>query len=615
MKIVKVKPEMLFLILAIITGIALCLITPIGAGFDEDAHLARVWEISSFHFIPNEILKNGPGYPSAFFDISYRQKFFLKPVENNFFQQHITDKVNPNSMKTKLTYSVYSPVLYFPQAIVVGLLGRVFNAPVLVILYLCRFSILAIYILLSYLAIKIIPYGKWVLTLLALAPMALIQGSIISPDALSNGGSFLFIAWILWAASDELVEFKKREVVTLFLLVALLFSLKVNCVILALLFFLINPKKFGSKKKYFFTLAFISILFLILVAGWNLIASSQFNVVTSDPNVRPPKQFLYILFQPISYLQTLSNFIGSTWLYYYKEWIGVFGYRYWGFPEISYLLFTILLLVVFLFDIPNKPNGKKHRLILLGTFIIGTIFSITILYITMNPVGSNQINFFQGRYLIPIMPLFFFGILREKSSPVFLKYLKPIFISGLVMLSAILISTCYLAYHIQCGPQFYSTGYCDNPVYKNWSPNDKFSEPITNGITYEQSFNADCNKMEAIKLWADSHNVISGSTNFVIKDDKTGEILFDKTLDNNQIPSKKWLTLNIARINNSNGRQYSIKITSIDSDMSNGILIAISPRKEFSEGNFDINGFTQDYDLIFQYRCAIGIMSQRQYSQ
>ena len=50
------QPENAFLTFGLIIGILLVFLTPLGAGFDEDTHIARIWEMSQFEFIPNRLL-------------------------------------------------------------------------------------------------------------------------------------------------------------------------------------------------------------------------------------------------------------------------------------------------------------------------------------------------------------------------------------------------------------------------------------------------------------------------------------------------------------------------------------------------------------------------------
>ena len=81
------------------------------------------------------------------------------------------------------TKSVYSPALLLPQALAMRLLERGEDTPALLLFYACRFSSLLSYLFLAWMAIRLLPFGKWILMVLALAPMCLFQAATVSPDA------------------------------------------------------------------------------------------------------------------------------------------------------------------------------------------------------------------------------------------------------------------------------------------------------------------------------------------------------------------------------------------------------------------------------------------------
>ena len=66
----KLRPELFFLIAVLGAGLWSAVITPLGAGFDEDAHLARVWQIAHGEMIPNK-QGSADGFPSGFLGVSY----------------------------------------------------------------------------------------------------------------------------------------------------------------------------------------------------------------------------------------------------------------------------------------------------------------------------------------------------------------------------------------------------------------------------------------------------------------------------------------------------------------------------------------------------------------
>jgi len=224
------QPQNIFLIFSLLVGIALVFITPLGAGFDEDTHIARIWEISRFKFIPNQLLGQGPNFPQVFYKLSYRQKEIIHPIGINFYKENADLIIDWNNMINHQTRSLYFPLVYIPQAFIMGLFGRLLDTPVIILYFLLRLSYLFLYIVLVYWAIKIIPFGKNLLALFAFAPMAIIQASIVSPDAISNGISFLFIAWIFYLIKQKEGPLSKKYITITWAMVGLLAAVKINSI-------------------------------------------------------------------------------------------------------------------------------------------------------------------------------------------------------------------------------------------------------------------------------------------------------------------------------------------------------------------------------------------------
>src|SRR5918996_1573000 len=58
----------------IVFGIPMVLLIPPGAGYDEEDHLVRVWEMSGFSFIPGKMSPQEMQYPKIFRDFAYRHQ-------------------------------------------------------------------------------------------------------------------------------------------------------------------------------------------------------------------------------------------------------------------------------------------------------------------------------------------------------------------------------------------------------------------------------------------------------------------------------------------------------------------------------------------------------------
>ena len=360
------KPETLFIIISLLFGLLICFLVPPGGGYDETQHLARAWEISGGFFKPNQRFEQGPYLPIIFQQISYRNRNFITPLDRDFFQQYLKEKINIDDLVDYSTKSVYFPFLYLPTSFGMWLFGRILSLPILWIYYLCRILQLLTYILITYLAIRIIPFGKWVLFLLALSPMAMLQAGTISPDAYTNAVSFLFLSWVIHLSYRDLSMTWLRTGATLFL-IALVLMAKVNVIFLILLL-VVLPKREMNKWKYLAVIAGGLLVFSVAVLYWNVRAFEKFPTNATGYGVIPQMQ--YILSHPLIYLQTFFKDIGLHGIGYYYQWVGVYGYGYPKVPGILYPIFFILLVVVWLFDTPDKIIHRRLRVVLSIAFIV-----------------------------------------------------------------------------------------------------------------------------------------------------------------------------------------------------------------------------------------------------
>lgn len=595
----KVRPEKFFLFSGLIAGLLLCFLIPIGAGYDEDTHVARIWEISHGNLIPNSLLYTGPNFPSVFYELSYRQKNFLDPVSLHFIADNFNRHIDWNNMIVHSTRSLYNPLLYIVQGFIMGLLGRLFNAPVLLIYYLCRISYLLLYISLTYLAIKIIPLGKWVLVTLALAPMAMTQAVDISADPITNAVCFLFLAYILYLRfTQKLIT--RKDIWIILLMLALLFIVKINGIVLMLALFLLVGKKFESKSLRIQLIVGSTFLFLTLVVGWNLLAFSLRRPFLVEPGVDPVGQAKFILTQPINFLtiilDNLSKYSGA----FIKEWIGVMGYRYWAYPVILYILF--LLLLVFGFIAEERPKygfTKRDRFVLISAFIIGILVTLSSLYLLYNPVGSAIINR-DGRYLIPLFPLFIFGIYPTISFK--LVNYKSILVIGNIALLFIVTVSVFFSYYVSCGVYYYtSPGQCFYPIYKNWMPNQKFINEDKSVIAIDQSFQSECATIDQMRFWVKGDNRSQTSYTFKLMDVKSKQVIAIQNSETTIKSEADWAIVKFPPQQDQYLRFLEFKILPLEG--STLPAFAVSTRDENTSADLSLNGISQPFDLLYQYHC------------
>ena len=499
------------------------------------------------------------------------------------------------------TRSVYSPALLLPQALAIRYLGLSRQLPALTVYYAVRMIGLLSYLFLSWLAVRFIPFGKWLLAILVIAPMALYQAATISADTISNGIGFLFLGGTLALANKE--ELGWKEWGALVALIVLLFVAKVNLVFLVLLpFLLISPSKFRMKYGYIL-LAFVSLaLFLIEVGGWNIIAYSKFTRALEGAN--PTQQVLFILSSPLLFIKIISLDVWRNTLAYLQGWVGVYGYDYWPVPGLTYLVYPLAVIASLRQDQAVPSPDKRTRITLAGLFVVGYLLTITSLYIAFTPVKSLVVAGVQGRYFTPVMPLLLLALV---GLPFLTKIHIPAAVPASLATAALVlyVGGLILSYQVTCGSQFYRLGLCYQPQYKNWAPEASSSPSISPAMTLKQEIVPACNGMTEMRVWVNSTGTDpSGTTTLILRAPTEQKDVVDTTFTNSDMTKDGWLTANFNPEWQSANQLY---ILSLQGSSTNGIQVAYSLKSEYHTGKLFENAVSMGQDMIFQYGCLTGL--------
>ncbi len=602
------KVEIALILLLLLFGTPMIVLIPPGAGYDEEDHLVRVWEMSASSFIPGQMSAQEMKYPTLFRDFAYRQQGSTGSLGSEFWQRYARASLDEYGFVRREidTKSVYSPPLLLPQALVMRVLVRRADLPALSVFYACRFASLLSYLLLVWLAIRLIPFGKWILLVLALTPMAVFQAATISPDAISNGIGFLFIAGCLKAT--EYKEIGWKECGNLIVLIFLLFLAKLNLIPLVLLpFLLIPPSRFTKKGMYIFLLATTVVLFLTETVGWYIIASARSDPLMANA-ANPVAQLRYLAGHPFTFPQIISRDLITNGWTYIQGWINGYGYYYWTPPQIVSFFFLLGLGAALLMDSTYQQVGAKFRVAFLLVFVGGYLATAGAMYTTFTPVGSDQVFGIQGRYLIPLTLLLFLTVAS-------LVWLKKIAISSSKWTVLFLTTTLFLnilgiflSFHVPCGSTFYQTGLCYRPLTKDFSSETHASQPVSNETSLDREMQVRCDGLVELRILIfPSVPGDQGITRFVLQDATNSQTLLDTSIANAEIPREDWYPLSFEPDWHSAGKQYVLTISSTNTTVGQGLRFLYTPQSDFDLGDFYENGTPLEEDLVLQYGCATGL--------
>jgi len=599
-------PGKLFLIIGLLVGLLYSIFIPYGAGFDEEQHVVRIFDIAALNMLPNHSDPDGTAAYGDFLLQSYQRRYFQTPADDMLVKEKFFKPIDTSITVAFPTRSIYPPVDFIPQALLARLFWRKYAAPVIPVAILCRIAGLLLYLLGSYFTIRLLPVGKWVFMVLALAPMAVFQAATINVDGFSNAASFLFIAMVFNLHVDPAERIGLSKLWILFALIILLGLAKTGT-ILVLPLLLILPFKKISPRMWAVLGAGVTIS-AVLMLGWNILSipGSHF----SDTGGQSlSQQMIVIKANPLDFVKTLllGNILASV--RYYRDWVGVYGYWVGTVPEIIYWLFPLALLAALAVEPRHEKFSRKTRLITAGTFLVASA-GIAFLYSYLHYTPGNLSSFGrQGRYFIFTAPLFFLalaglGFLPER----WMRWAKIAVISLLLLVIGFYSLGIYTTYYTYCGSSIYTFQGCMQPGYKNLdvsltAPRAKLNEqsPLAQGFT------SVCGKVTSVDVTVKDLAVSTGSNLQLSLLDSNNMVLALQKYPLSALTRNLTLTLPVnAAVYDQTPRtsMYTIHLESPDLTGPDALGMASSAPRQYRDGSFTAAGVKQDADLVFHYTCA-----------
>jgi uncharacterized membrane protein len=436
-----VKPEKLFLLIALSFGVPFLVINPPLAAHDEASHFYRAYKISEGELLAQKTSSGRVGgivpahiviaVKSATYDIPYSResqiRLLLKQPGGFAELYPLTEEKKKRRKEVILSLlrqparssvddikpfaffwgsASTSPVPYIPQAVGISLGRALVLSPVL-LMYIGRLANLLCWVLLVYWAIRRTPVLKWGFLVLALTPSVLYASSSLSPDAFTIGTAFLLTAVLLSHAYSGQEALKGKDMFLIFFL-SVAIGLSKSYFFLALLCLVLPARLFSSKKT--------RLLFLLLVAtgvgasfaGWTYLVKDFAPPLAAD-------QTAVMLSDPLSYVRVILNTLTTYARTYARSFFGHLGMHEVFIPSSLMLAHAIMLLLVSLADRPGSISIRlKHKVLFLGIFLLSAGFIFTALYLYWTPAGNPLVLGVQGRYFLPTAPLLLLLLANRK---------------------------------------------------------------------------------------------------------------------------------------------------------------------------------------------------------
>ncbi|MGB7275835.1 MAG: DUF2142 domain-containing protein [Geitlerinemataceae cyanobacterium] len=311
------------------------------------------------------------------------------------------------------TTGLHAPIPYIPQAVGIAI-GKSLHLSPLLIFYFGRFSNFIVWLILAWIALKTTPIGKLVFLLLLLTPMSLFQASSLSADALTNGLAFLWMAIVFKLSLDRQTSMQPKHTIGLLGFSMLLCLSKIAYFPLLFLFFIIPYKKLKTRVRYAIMMASIAIASFSVILIWSSVVDRIY--VPLSVGILPDRQIEFVLDRPLEFAATFGRTFVREGINYLHQFIGVLG---WidtplpGFFVLSY--WTVLIFVSLFVQFGNSSTtiSFKQKIIISIVLALNIVVLSSLAYL-WNPIGSQSIGGIQGRYFIPISPLFFMLLVNRK---------------------------------------------------------------------------------------------------------------------------------------------------------------------------------------------------------
>jgi uncharacterized membrane protein len=421
-------------VIACVFGVGFAFILPPLAGADEGVHFLRAWNVSNGHVFAQSGHRAGDPAPDL-------GAYVPSGLEHGLQQLLIAGELDPHNARKVWSHlgdaapagrpefvdfaaaAVYPPVPYLPSAIGIRI-GRLFGASPFVLVLLARLADLAAFIALVALAIRRLPTRAWVLTILALTPVALFQASAVSADAITTALALVVVADAFALMARPVNDVPKALLIET-VLATLALSLSKQPYVLAAALLLLpawrHRRAIGG--------AIVGALAVggVLVLSWAHWANDHYLAPNFLPprfgternyannNVQPSAQTSYLRSHPFAFVRAVGRMITDHGVSIAHDVVAQTSF--WRVPGVIAVLIALGVLAIVVIDAAPLAGGNPMRAVALGLAAFTTVVSLVLAYIGWNSLRAPRIDGFQGRYLLLVFALIALVIRPDGKGP------------------------------------------------------------------------------------------------------------------------------------------------------------------------------------------------------
>lgn len=423
----RLKSDWVFLALLLTFSIIFCFIFPPFTVPDEGHHFfSTYWLVDSLPF--NGRVIDGDTFLVRDIDVSlYNGPLTSKVISsasfNSIFQNFSLFGNGTLVPFSEFSFSIGSENVIAKIGSVVGLqIGLLFGLGAFPVFYMGRIGSALYFCFCAFCAYRIAPRGKSIIAFVSLLPMTLHLAASYSYDSGIIAYSLILFACLMRGFFGEEQSVGYKEIIFYLVVSAFLAPCKVIYSGLVLLGLFVPLSKFqderiGRFSKFALVFVVASSVLALRVASMSMLVS-QSSGVTRGMETEQYYSFTDIIMHPKNSflvfcrtLDSLGDFYWETTLGYSLGWFQE-NLRFPAFYMIPYLLFGFICCL----DSEDEPSFLSPfcSILFVIAFALAVLGSIASMWLGWTFNFENVIQGVQGRYFLPALPVFLFG-LRTRS--------------------------------------------------------------------------------------------------------------------------------------------------------------------------------------------------------
>ncbi len=418
--VLNVKLSVVISVMLFSLGVIYAIVFPPRAAPDEDVHIHTAYYYSNVLLgIENEgtlTMRAGDliEIPAA----DELSVFSYQQVANDIF------KPCPDTslVATEARLALGEPFwIYIPTTLGVTI-ARLIGVNFITLIFIGRLFNLAVFSVMMGFAVGVVPKYKQIIAVVAMLPSVVHLASTFSYDGLVIALATIFVSLCLNIAMQEKAV-KKRQIAVMAVLGFLFAPMKVVYIFVVGFCRIIPINLFKNKISYYLSL--ISVLVAATI-GWlnRFVSTSAFATTWEDVENAPPpvidyveREFYsisYLLSHPQDALKVFFNTIQeNSWVYISQLVGGEMGEpilsELYMWPPLVFVLLLILLMST-LIKPEDTPILSPFKKLIASICMLCVCGALLMAIFTWTPTRYTILWGLQGRYFLPILPLFLFTI-------------------------------------------------------------------------------------------------------------------------------------------------------------------------------------------------------------